>query len=151
MSGDAVIFAVGGLGTPISSYLPGIEHFMPGIGYRGLIRAVEAQEGPVKIVGFSFGARRAIELLKYPQVVEIHAHSPGGPIRFPKATKAKIVIYRTVGDILTFNSSQDAYDRLKSIGANVTLRTLECNPGVSLSCHQFGNAIHEINVALGLK
>lgn len=147
--GDAVIFAVGGLGTPISRYFPGIRHFMPGMQHGRLVSAVEGCKGPVKIVGFSYGARRAIELLRFPQVVEIHAHSPGGPIRFPESTQAKIVIYRTEGDRLTFESSGEAYERLKSIGANVTLRTLECNPGVT--CHQFGNAIHEINVALGLE
>lgn len=147
-AGGATILVVGGLGTPISRYFPGIPHFMPGIQYSRLVRAVEGCNGPVKIVGFSYGARRAIEMLRYPNVVEIHAHSPGGPIQFPKETKAKIVIYRTEGDRLTFESSGEAFEKLKSIGADVTLRTLKCNPGVS--CHQFGNAIHEINVALGL-
>jgi hypothetical protein len=82
---------------------------------------------------------------KYDNVVAIHAHSPGGPIQFPRSTSAKVTIYRTQGDRLTYRSSGQAYEALKRSGASVSIREYHAN---GFPNHQFRNAIHDINFAI---
>lgn len=143
--GQPVVFAVGGLGTPISGHFPGVRHFRPLLDAKRLETAIRSHDGPVTIVGFSFGARRAIEMGKYDNVVAIHAHSPGGPIQFPRSTSAKVTIYRTQGDRLTYRSSGQAYETLKRSGASVSIKEY---PATGFPNHQFRNAIHDINFAI---
>jgi len=103
--------AIGGLAYPIDEFIPkGINCYRSAQWMRAQ-HAITAHDGPVTIIGFSWGAEMALKLAAYSNVDRVYAHSPGG-MRFPdmfSSQFASVYIIATEGDRLCYESSKAAY------------------------------------------
>ncbi len=144
--------AIGGLAYPIDEFIPkGIKCFRSAQ-WRMAQYEITAHDGPVTIIGFSWGAEMALKLATYPNVDRVFAHSPGG-MKFADAYSvdfAAVHILATEGDRLCYESSKTAYAYFLNKIKRIYFRSLpfqEFKPKnlverlMVRNKHQFSNAI----------
>lgn len=114
------MLGIGGLGYPIDQYLPSTFLCVNPKFLKRIVEIVEDHNGPVTIIGFSWGAERALEIACSPlgkkKVDTVIAHSPGETgKRYAGNPNCRVVLYSTAGDRLCEISTIDIYKQLRAL------------------------------------
>ena len=144
--------AIGGLAYPIDEFIPkGIKCFRSAHWVDALIK-VKKHDGPVTLIGFSWGAERVLTWAELSNVDRVFAHSPG-KMNLSAAFSSKfaeITILATAGDTLCYDTSVAAYSYLRLKKVRVDFQSFpfqEFTPKnlverlMHRNKHQFSNAV----------
>lgn len=118
---NRLAIAIGGLGYPIQKFIPSeFKHFTPMKTRLSLVNLIENHNGPITLLGFSWGAEIAIRVaLMYPNknIEQVIAHSPGkGVLQRHHDFGPPNCLYRflvTQGDKLCYESTNSLYEYFK--------------------------------------